>query len=386
MPGSMREKRPGAWELRVFVGRDEDGRVRHRSRMFEGTKRAAERELARLVASVEDERADGQRLPTGWGRDTTINQAIEGWKRNGWEDLSPNTTSRYDGIWRSYIADSIGRRKIVSLTPYEVESYFRDLKKAGLGPKSIRQIRAVLHRACRLARKWSNGLLPNPIEDTEMPDWALHEQSAEVRAPSVEELRRILTAAALDEPRLAVFIRVVAASGARRSEICALRWSDVDFTQRRITIDESIVQHDGVRIIRGPKNRTSIRNLAIDDDTAQALTDLHARCLDLASATGVELAPGAFVFSTEPDGSDPASPSAMSHSFARIRDKAGVSKDIHLHSLRHFQSTVLDSVISEAQKQARMGWATVQMARHYTDVITEEDRRAAQHVGDLLKH
>ncbi len=132
MPGSMRERRPGAWELRVFVGRDEAGRVRHRSRMFEGTKRAAERELARLLAAVEDERADRQVLPPGWGRDTTINQAIEGWKRNGWEDLSPNTTNRYDGIWRNYISESIGKRKIVSLTPYEVESYFRDLKRAGL--------------------------------------------------------------------------------------------------------------------------------------------------------------------------------------------------------------------------------------------------------------
>jgi integrase len=354
--------------------------------MFEGSKRAAERELARLVATVDDERADHQLLPAGWGHDTTINQAIEGWRRNGWEDLSPNTTNRYDGIWRNYIAESIGRRKIVSLTPYEVESYFRDLKRAGLGPKSIRQIRAVLHRACRLARMWSSGLLPNPIEDTEMPDWALHEQPVEVRAPTVRELRRVLAEAALDEPRLAVFIRVVAASGARRSEISALRWSDVDFAQRRIRIDESIVQSDGVRLVRGPKNRISVRNLAIDDNTAQALTDLHIRSLDLATATGVELLPDAFAFSTEPDGSQPASPSAMSHSFARIRDKAGVSKDIHLHSLRHFQSTVLDSVISEAQKQARMGWATVHMARHYTDAITEEDRRAAQHVGELLKH
>jgi integrase len=218
-----------------------------------------------------------------------------------------------------------------------------------------------------------------------MPDWALHEQPTEVRAPTVEELRSILAAADLDEPRLAVFIRLVAASGARRSEICALRWSDVDFAGQRIKIDESVVQSDGTRMVRGPKNRSSIRSLAIDDDTAQALADLHARCLDLASATGVQLLPGAFAFSTEPDGSQPASPSAMSHSFARIRDKAGVSKDIHLHSLRHFQSTVLDSVISEAQKQARMGWATVQMARHYTDAITEEDRRAAQHVGELLK-
>jgi len=381
----MREKRPGAWELRVFVGRDETGRVLHRSRMFEGTKRAAERELARLVAIVDEERAERQLLPAGWGRDTTINQAIEGWRRNGWEDLSPNTTGRYEGIWRNYIADSIGERKIVSLTPYEVESYFRELKKAGLGPKSIRQIRAVLHRACRLARKWSNGILPNPIEDTEMPDWALHEQPLDVRAPFLEELRSILAAAAVDDPRLAVFIRVVAASGARRSEICALRWSDVDLAKHRMTIDESIVQRDGVRMVRGPKNRSSIRNLAIDDDTAEALSGLHARCLNLAAATGMKLVPDAFVFSTEPDGSRPASPSAMSHSFARIRDKAGVSKEIHLHSLRHFQSTVLDSVISEAQKQARMGWATVQMARHYTDAITEEDRRAAQHIGQLLK-
>ena len=386
MPGSMREKRPGAWELRVFVGRDEAGRVRQRSRMFEGTKRAAERELARLVAAVEDERADQRLLPAEWGRDTTINHAIEGWKRNGWEDLSPNTSGRYDGIWRNYIAGSIGRRKIMSVTPYEVETYFRDLKKAGLGPKSIRQIRAVLHRACRLARKWSNGVLPNPIEDTEMPDWALHEQPAEVRAPTVDELRSILAAAALDEPRLAVFIRLVAASGARRSEICALRWSDVDFVQRRIRIDESIVQSDGNCLIRGPKNRASIRNVTIDDDTAQALAGLRVRCLDLASATGLALVPDAFAFSSDPDGSRPASPSAMSHSFARIRDKAGVSKEIHLHSLRHFQSTVLDSVISEAQKQARMGWATVQMARHYTDAITEEDRRAAHHIGELLKH
>jgi hypothetical protein len=41
-------------------------------------------------------------------------------------------------------------------------------------------------------------------------------------------------------------------------------------------------------------------------------------------------------------------------------------------------------VISEAQKQARLGWSTVHMARHYTDAITEEDRRAADHIGKVL--
>lgn len=91
-----------------------------------------------------------------------------------------------------------------------------------------------------------------------------------------------------------------------------------------------------------------------------------------------------FVFSSAAGGSAPPHPDAISHAFDRLRTRARVAADIHLHSLRHFHATVLDPVISEAQKQARLGWSTVQMARHYTDGLAEEDRRAAQHIGDLL--
>ena len=74
----------------------------------------------------------------------------------------------------------------------------------------------------------------------------------------------------------------------------------------------------------------------------------------------------------------------MSHTFATVRTKAKVAADVHMHSLRHFHATVLDPVISEAQKQTRLGWSTVKMARHYTDSVPEEDRRAAAHVGNML--
>ena len=106
MPGSMREKRPGAWGLRVFVGRDEnDGRVRHRSRMFEGSKRAAERELARLVAEVEERAYRRPIIPTGWGRDYHDQPGHRRLEAQRLGSLSPNTTNRYDGIWRNYIAE-----------------------------------------------------------------------------------------------------------------------------------------------------------------------------------------------------------------------------------------------------------------------------------------
>jgi hypothetical protein len=90
MAGSIRQRSPGVWELRVYIGRDRTGRVRHKYATFEGTKRTAERELARLVTQQEDQPA---RIPEKeertWGPATTINDAIEGWKQNGWQDLSP---------------------------------------------------------------------------------------------------------------------------------------------------------------------------------------------------------------------------------------------------------------------------------------------------------
>jgi hypothetical protein len=50
VPGSIRMVRDkDTWELRVYVGRDESGRVRHRHATFHGSKREAERALARLV-------------------------------------------------------------------------------------------------------------------------------------------------------------------------------------------------------------------------------------------------------------------------------------------------------------------------------------------------
>ncbi|MHB1508953.1 MAG: hypothetical protein ACYCST_02555 [Acidimicrobiales bacterium] len=53
MAESIRERRDNgsdAQQLRVFLGRDGSGRSRHRSQLFYGTKRAAERNLARLVS------------------------------------------------------------------------------------------------------------------------------------------------------------------------------------------------------------------------------------------------------------------------------------------------------------------------------------------------
>ncbi|HZU79947.1 MAG TPA: site-specific integrase [Acidimicrobiales bacterium] len=385
MAGSIRRIRDDdTWELRVFLGRDSEGRVRHKYATFKGSKRAAERALARMIIELEDKPIP---VPDGrsrqWGVATTINDAIEGWRENGWEDLSPSTTLRYENLWKKHIERSIGRRKIATLSPYDVEKYFRNLKGKGLSEASVRQARAMLHRACRLARKWSNNQLPNPINGTELPSWNL-DDSTPVRAPTVEEVAALLTAAVGYDFRFAVFLRLVATTGLRRGEACAVRWSDVDFDVSAVSVDESIVAAHGGAMTKRPKTRASVRRLAVDSVTLEQLRALRVEQAELALACGLPLESAAFVFSSDPGGATPPHPDTMSHAFATVRKRAKVQGDVHLHSLRHFQATVLDAVVPEAQKQARLGWATVRMARHYTDVVPEEDRRAAEHVARLF--
>jgi len=384
MPGSMRERQPNVWELRVFLGRDANGKVRHGYQTFRGGKRAAERELSRLVATAEDEPVPPPVVEAPrWNVQTTINDAIQGWKDNGWEDLSPSTVRRYENMWMKHVHGSIGNERLATLSPYDVEKYFRRLKADGLAEASVRQIRALMHRACRLARKWSGGALPNPIADTELPTWALHERD-EVRAPSLDEVRTLIATADTFDPSFAAVLRLVAATGMRRGEVCALRWNDVDLSAGTVRISQSVVAAKGGAILKSPKTRASIRTVAVDPDTASILRRLQLAQRSLAMACGLTLEPESFLFSSEPGGLVPPHPDAMSHTFATVRSKGKVATDVHMHSLRHFHATALDPVISEAQKQTRLGWSTVKMARHYTDSVPEEDRRAAAHVGKML--
>jgi len=115
--GSLREVagKPGTWQLRVYLGRYAE--VRHRHVTFKGSRRAAERELARLAAAQDAAPAPVPAEPTVWGPATTVNDAIRAWRDNGWDDLSHETARHHESVWRVHIEPAIGRRRITGLGP-----------------------------------------------------------------------------------------------------------------------------------------------------------------------------------------------------------------------------------------------------------------------------
>ncbi|MCL5076939.1 MAG: site-specific integrase [Actinobacteria bacterium] len=375
--------KPDIWELRLYLGRDEKGKVKHKHVTFVGTKRAAERELARLAMEFESNPQQRNEDAMRWGDKTTFNDAIMAWKENGWQDLSPKTVRDYEGFYRRHIRDSIGRKRISSTGVFEVEAYFRSLADGGLGLSGVKHVRGILHKAARLAGKWSGGSIPNPLALADLPKPLL--QTEAVRAPTLEEVKTILECAESgSDVRVAAMIRVMATTGMRRGEAAALRWSDILFDRNQMVVDEAIITAKGSLLVKSPKTRASIRTVAVDSETINALAAFQQDQASFAQTCGLSLDDDGFVFSYSPDGLVPPHPDSISHAFKKIVKQAGVASDIHLHSLRHFQATVIDPIVSERQKQARLGWSTSHMARHYTDPISDEDRKVADEVGRLL--
>lgn len=131
-----------------------------------------------------------------------------------------------------------------------MERFLRELKAKGVGRTTVRLTRALLHCSCRLARKWSGNSLPNPVNGAELPQWRRHERPAPVRAPEVDEVRALLDAAKHADPRVGTLIRLVAATGVRRGEACAVRWDDIDFAAGTVLIDEGVVSARGTAVAR----------------------------------------------------------------------------------------------------------------------------------------
>jgi len=389
--GSIRLRRkPNVWELRVYLGRDDSGKVIHKYATFVGGRREAERELARLSFELESEPLEHRhddlqvaKQEVRWGPKTTFNDAILAWKENGWEDLSPKTIRDYEGFYRRNIEGSIGKISISAIGVFEVEKYFRSLAEQGLGLSAIKHVRGMLQKAARLAGKWSGGVIPNPVALADLPKNAAKSQP--VRAPSVEEVQAIIQAAGqCCDIRMATLIKVIAATGMRRGEAAALRWSDVSFSESKLVIDEAAITAMGSIVIKSPKTKASNRVVALDKWTLGSLEDLKVEQEGLAQSMGFSLVEEGFIFSYSPDGSVPPHPDSISHSFMKVVKASGVDSAIHLHSLRHFQATLIDPLSSERQKQARLGWSTTHMARHYTDPITKEDVKIASEVGRQL--
>ena len=164
---------------------------------------------------------------------------------------------------------------------------------------AIHQIHAILHRAFAVAVKW-RWMDRNPADLATRPRSARDDRDP----PTPQDAVRLLEATEAYQPDLALWLWLLLVTGTRRGELCAIRWSDIDFAQQDLLIERAYAIRGGQKVIKPTKTHQR-RRLALDPATAGLLAGYRERCGKRAAQAGGMLAAGGYVFSADGFGEQP---------------------------------------------------------------------------------
>jgi integrase len=378
MPGSMRQRGEESWQLRVHAGRDPiTGRKRYVERTFRGNKRQASRALAALVT-------ESDQLAPRSSKEGTVSALLNEWLEHATPSFSPKTVATCRMYIDNPIIPAIGSLPAGKLTAAELDRFYRHLLKAGGGhgpyaPATIRRVHGIIRRAMTQGVRWG-WLHHNPAIDASPPRVPLRD----LKPPSPDEVVRLFRLAQESDPDLATFIILAASSGARRGELIALRWKDLDLARSTLSIERGIVLVDGQLIEQGTKTHQS-RRITLDAATIENLAVHRSRMEQAASLAETTISSESFIFSETVDGSLPWRPDSTTRAFRSLCKRAGV-EGIRLHDLRHYVATrLLTAGVDVRTVAGRLGHRNPSTTLNvYSHFVPESDQEAADALGKIF--
>lgn len=272
------------------------------------------------------------------------------------------------------LEDHLGGVKLADLNGSHLETLYGELRSQGLSERTVRYVHTTAAAALKDAVRWK--LVSRSVADDAVAP-AQARPNPEAWTP--DEVARFLRVARKD--RWWPLWRVVASSGMRRGELCALRWSAIDLTEGVVTVERADVVVAG-RVVEEPTKSGKPRRIVLDGGTVETLKAWkRSQAAERLAFPGPWVA-GDRVWTWE-DGS-PLLPDVVSRTFARLRKKAKLPP-LRLHNLRHAWATsALRAGVPLKVVSTRLGHSSVSItADIYTADVDELDGAAAELVADL---
>ncbi|GAA1239600.1 hypothetical protein GCM10009676_25410 [Prauserella halophila] len=209
-----------------------------------------------------------------------------------------------------------------------------------LGTSARRQIHWLLSGAFRGAVRWK-WITENPVKDAK----PVSAPVPKPQPPTPTQAAAIVNAAAARDTDWATLVWLAMTTGARRHELCALRWTDV-MTEDDTTvlwIRRGISKDDDGQWAEQDTKTHQQRPVTLDSETATVLREHRDRCerrvaeVHAGSASG--LAEGALLFSPAVDYVRFCTPGAITQRFDTMVGRLEI--DTTFHKLRHYSATEL---------------------------------------------
>jgi integrase len=270
-------------------------------------------------------------------QDLTVGAYLDRWLDGHSVELKPSTAASYRAKIDLYLVPAIGEEKVQQLTPGRLSVVWKQLgESGGKGgrPVSVRTVefaRAVLRRAMNDAVV-DRVVLVNPVIGSKMPKRDGKPQHITWTGAQVAEFLE-----AVEGSRWSPLWQLLAATGTRRGEACALKWSHIDLEAGIVSVEQSTTQLGQRRVTTTPKNHER-RKINIDPRTIAVLRAWRKQQAAERLQWGPAYVDTGLLFTWQ-DGT-PVLPDYLSKAFVKLQAGLGLPRLV-LHGLRHSHATIM---------------------------------------------
>lgn len=256
----------------------------------------------------------------------TVANLFAKWLREKAAVIKPSSYIRYTGLLNAHLLPALGNYAVSRLTVQKIAAFLQEKlhngrldKKGGLSAKTIADILCLIKSAVKMALRDFN--LPQAAAILTMrPPMPVRSRKPEIL--NENECTNLSRQIVQQPESEAAAILFCLNTGLRLGEVCALRWSDIDFEAKMLTISHTVqrVTQNGksVLLLQSPKTEAGKRTIPL---TAEIILMLQRRRKEHRKE---------YVFGTD----NPLEPRTLQYRFTALLQKCNIRRR-NFHSLRH---------------------------------------------------
>lgn len=200
--------------------------------------------------------------------DISFQELYELWFQGYKDTVKPSSLYVTQNVLKQ-ILNYFGKMKVKKITTISCQKYLNTNKDFSYS--HIKKLKSYTSLILKYGVKMQvinfnpmdNATIPKRKEDTKNEDTLYYTKS---------ELKQFLDIVdSYNNTEWKTLFRLLAFTGARKGEILALTWDDIDFTNNTIDINKTLASTETAVVVQTPKSKSSVRIISIDTETARIL-------------------------------------------------------------------------------------------------------------------
>jgi integrase len=327
VPGSIKNIGKNKWQVRLYVGKRADGKRNYKSKTINGIRKDAEKALMEMVSMKHKGNCPSK-------TSITFSEYVDKWLEGKEADVKPKTLKDYKNHNRLHIKPYLGNYTLQKISRDDIQGFVKELDNKDLSYRSKKYILFVVESS--LTEALDNEIISKtPYKNIKVKSGL----KKEMLVLTTDEAKRFLKVAELSTHK--ALFTLLLLTGMRPSEAYGLKWQDISFDAKTISIRRKIDRNPEALnewIFGKLKNDQSRRMIPIPQEVVDDLIEVKKTQDHIKKGNKRFIDNGLVFCNTE--GNPWSESSLIKNHFKPLLKTEGLP-NIRLYDLRHTHATLM---------------------------------------------